>query len=359
MANALVPTLDIIYLYITPYCNLNCKHCWTSSIRLEESKEEVLPLEGIKEVILQGVELGAKAVKITGGEPFIRDDLFDLLYWLKGLKLDISIETNATLIGAKEAKALKETGVSTVTCALDGPNPHIHEQLRRVPGSFEKSIKGMKELKKYNIKTFVIMCLYRKNIDELRDTILLAKKLGVVTFKIHPIIPVGRGSEMQNENELLTIEEILNCYNQIKFFNNIGMNIFFDIPLAFVPINKLAESTKVCNIHHVIGVLSNGDISICGIGYAEKELIFGNVRKENLIEVWNHNKILRLMREKIPSQLEGICKRCVFKNYCLGKCRALAYSCYKSLTAPHPFCQQAYELGFFPEDKIIEEVRFV
>ncbi len=342
------PVLETLYLYITSYCNLKCGHCWTKSIFTKNKKEEYLTIEEIKDVVLEAIELGAGAVKITGGEPLLRKDLFELLYWLKNFTLDVSIETNATLIDSKIAQALKNTGVSTVTCALDAAGKFCHDALRGIEGAFEQAIAGIKQLKKNDVTVYVIMSLYKGNRDILVDTIRLVQKLGAKVLKIQPVIPIGRGVDFQKKDNLLTLKEILSCYEEIKSLPKAELNVFFDIPPAFTPIKQLHYSTQICNIKHIISILGNGDISMCGIGYSTPELIFGNIMRNSLSDVWENNTSLNLLRQKIPSHLEGICQQCFLKNYCLGGCRALAYSHYNSLTAPHPFCQKAYEEGVFP-----------
>jgi len=341
--------LNTIYLYFTKYCNLNCRHCWIDPVYQKTETESERPkdvdLKYIFKALKEAKELGLKSVKITGGEPFIRGDIIDLLKWLKRNNLKITIETNGTLIEEKEAKAIKEANVSHIAVALDGPDKETHERLRGVSGSFEKAIEGIKLIRKNNleIRIQVICCLWRGNIDKIKKMINFAQELGANSIKFNPVQHIARADKMEKKGDLLTIGEILKVHKKIQKFQDKKFRIIFDIPPAFKPLKNLPQDINTCGIKTLLGILGDGTISICGIGQTVKDLVMGNIRNTKIRDVWENNKILKMIREDIPEKLEGVCGICILKKLCLGKCRAEAYWTGGSLLAPLSFCQQAYE----------------
>jgi radical SAM protein with 4Fe4S-binding SPASM domain len=79
----------------------------------------------------------------------------------------------------------------------------------------------------------------------------------------------------------------------------------------------------------------------------------GNVRKDSLSDIWHHHPLLEKMRQEVPGKLEGICQRCIFKNRCLGGCRATVYTAQRNFTAPLGICEEAHQKGLFPRTRII------
>ncbi len=343
--------LTTLYFYISGGCNLSCKHCWISP----ESKNGDLNSDGVKDVINQAVELGARNVKLTGGEPFLRKDIFQILQFIREKNLAVIIETNGTFIQEREAEELKRLGVGFISVSIDGPDAEFHDKLRGVKGAFEMAVRGIKALKKAGFSPQVIACIYRKNVSDIERLALLVQDLGAGSLKLNPIMQIGRGENFDKEKELLGVKELLELerYIQENLQPKVKLSILLDIPFAFKKLSYIKSNHSRCGLLGMIGILSDGTVSICGIGEEIKELNMGSIKKNRLRDIWEDNEILNFIRVNIPDKLEGICERCVFKRLCLGKCRAHAYHESKSLTAPFYFCQEAYESSFFPETRII------
>jgi len=357
LSNAAGWTLATVYLYFK-YCNLRCRHCWInppySSTRSLKSDE--LAMSAIIAALDECRELGMGSVKITGGEPFARQDIFELLEYLKKNGVRIDMETNAVLIRGPEAKALKEAGVRQVAVSLDGPDARTHEYLRGVNGSFDDALKGIGALIKEKLSVQIITCLWKGNIDRVKDTVLLAASLGASSVKINPVHAIARAHSMERSEETLGVRETIDFYHRLtgELKEEKRVRLIFDIPPAFRPMKEACrERIGSCGIFNILGLLGDGRISICGIGSVADALVLGRIGEDKIKDVWHNNSVLKDIRADVPSRLEGICGRCIFKNYCLGKCRANAYYLGGSIRAPLAFCQAAYEEGLFPESRMI------
>jgi radical SAM protein with 4Fe4S-binding SPASM domain len=112
------------------------------------------------------------------------------------------------------------------------------------------------------------------------------------------------------------------------------------------------DGCSSCGIFGILGVLASGHYALCGIGEQVPDLIFGEVGKDLLEEVWRDNAILKSLREGLPGRLEGVCGRCLMKERCLGSCVAQNYYSKGSLWAPYWFCEQAEQAGLFPASRL-------
>jgi SynChlorMet cassette radical SAM/SPASM protein ScmF len=351
-------TLGTVYLYFQ-YCNLKCRHCWINPPYSEEItvKEGEIALADLISALEECRQIGMRAVKLTGGEPFTRKDIFALLDYLKKNKLSITIETNGTLIREKEAKALKEAGCWQAGVSLDGPTAEIHEALRGVPGSFSAALEGIKYLKQEGLNNLqIITSLWRGNLEHIKSTIVLARALGANSVKINPIINIARADAMSVKNETLSVKEIIEFYLKLKedLKKEPKINMIFDIPPAFYSmVDGYFEHICTCGIFGILGILGDGRVSICGIGSSSETLILGRVGKDRIKDIWDNHPVLKEIREGVPKKMTGICGKCIFMHYCLGKCRAEAYYESGSLLAPLSFCEAAYREGLFPASRII------
>ncbi len=357
--------LKSVYLYFSKYCNLNCRHCWinpdfTGMPDDNGGNKKDIELRYIINALKQAKKLGLRTVKITGGEPFLRKDIIELFKWIKKNQLNMHIETNGTLIGEKEAKAVRDYKVMQVAVSLDGPDEQTHEKLRNVKGSFKNAVNGIRQLRKYNpgLSLQVICSLWNENKSKMKQMIDLCAALRVNSLKINPIMNVSRADIMKSKGELLTIGEILKTNKKMKSYMSRPrlkkkLKLCFDIPPAFKTIEELKTEKCVCGIKSIIGITGDGTISICGIGSVVKELNMGNIKDTKLKQVWENNKILNIIRKDVPLKLEGICGKCMMKNFCLGKCRAEAYWEQKSFLAPFVFCKIARDEGLFPETRVL------
>lgn len=348
-----VPRLNSLYFYLSSYCNLNCIHCWIAPTYLDKDQAPPEADFGLlKDIIDQALPLGLNHIKITGGEPFLSENILQLISYASGERLVIDIETNATLIDEAKAQFLKESSVRLIAVSLDGPRKEIHEAIRGQKGCFDRTIDGIKLLKKYDLNVQVIMAVYKGNIDYLEDTINLAEGYGANSIKINCISHISRGELLKKKSMLLAVSDYIELNKKIdeELEPRHRINIILDIPPAFKKL-KAVKKQGVCGIKGILGVLPDARISICGIGEVLSSLVLGDMRENSLEQIWKNNQILKMIREDLPEKLEGVCSMCIFKAYCLGKCRAEAYYDSGNIFSPFSFCDEAFQLGLFPNER--------
>lgn len=345
--------LSCLYLYLVDHCNLSCGHCWISP-GFSRTRRDGIPIDDLKKTIFEAKALGLQSVKLTGGEPLLYRDLDGLLEFLASEEIHVIIETNGTLLDKLLLERLKSCIIEQISVSLDACTPELHDELRGVKGSFHRTVRGLRLLSESGFDSQIIMTLHRRNRTEIPGLISLCKDLGAGSLKINPLIPCGRGESAFKERQNLNPVELIDLYRvtERKWPADEDVDIIFDLPVAFRSIREImTRGVAECRIMNILGILANGDFSICGIGQTVAELRMGNMRRDAIEKVWRDNPILADLRNNLPGRLKGICGRCLFRFQCLGACRANAYSMSRDLFAPYFFCQAAYEAGLFPNSR--------
>jgi SynChlorMet cassette radical SAM/SPASM protein ScmF len=350
-----VPQLTSLYLYIAGSCNLACRHCWISPKYIPNNKGgEFLRLEYLDKAIREALPLGLKSVKLTGGEPTLHPRFHEFVTFLDQVGLDISMETNGTLIDENLAHFIKsKPHFSFISVSLDGADRETHEALRMVPGSYEKTLFGIKNLVNIGIHPQLICTLHEGNIGQIAEFIGLANNLKVGSVKFNHVQGNGRGEEFAKAEGLSIVELIeTSKFIENEIIPSSKIPVFFDIPIAFrSPRIIVGKTIGQCNALNIMGVLANGDLSLCGIGVTVNELIYGNLGQHNLAEVWCNAPGLINLRTLIPGKFEGICGDCIHSNFCLGSCIAGNYHDTGFLNKSYYFCTQAEDLNLFPQNR--------
>ena len=197
--------LKSLFLEVTLRCNARCEHCGSScgdKIQKDEVTKEELE-KVLEDIVSAGLYPPQQVMlNITGGEPLVRKDLFEILAYADNLGFPWGITTNGILIDEKVVKKMVETHMYSVSVSIDGLK-ETHEKFRKVPGSYEKILKGIELMQKEpSIKVVqVTTCVNKKNIDELDALYEQFLNMGVKYWRIIEVDPIGRA--LENNDMLL------------------------------------------------------------------------------------------------------------------------------------------------------------
>ena len=349
--------LHQIYFYLTEGCNLACRHCWLApGFDADGSTYLTLPVELFETVIREAQPLGLSGVKLTGGEPLLHQEFTRLLEIVRRAELKLTIETNGVLCSPAMAREIAKSADRFVSVSIDGADAATHEWVRGVPGCFEKACQAVRNLTAVDTSPQIIMSVMRCNADQVDPVVRMAEELGASSVKFNIIQPTARGEQLRETGEALSIAELIQLGKHVEteLAPTTKLQLFFDYPLAFRLLSRIAsgEDADTCGILGILGVISNGQYALCGIGEHVPEFVFGRVGEDYLEAVWHENQVLKELREGMPGKLDGVCVRCLMKHRCLGSCIAQNYYETGSLWAPFWFCQQAAEAGLFPESRL-------
>jgi len=351
-----VPALTTFYVYLTSGCNCACQHCWfVPDTSATGASTDRLDQQLLRQAVKQALPLGLRAIKWTGGEPTFHPQFREFLALQKEFKLDGLVESNGMLIDDSLAVLMMETGVRQVSISLDGACAETHDLIRGVPGGYERTLNGISSLVAAGYQPELILTLQRGNCGELEDYFLLAQQLGAGNVKLNILQPVLRGAELQEKSQHLDVPDILELAAAIeqRTSHDSRIPVQLGLPMAFRPLSKIlsGEQAGSCTILNIMGILPRGDYALCGVGQHVKELSMGHILDQSLEKVWETHPVLSDLRQGLPNRLQGTCHSCLMKTTCKGSCVAANYQLSGDLFAPYWFCQQAAELGLFPQQR--------
>ena len=310
--------LHTLFFEVTSRCNALCDHCGS---RCTASKRDELSSQDFKKVLDNVAEnFGTKAImlNITGGEPLMRKDLFEITGYADSLGFKWGLVTNGMLITDDVISKMKETHMSTITISLDGMQK-THEEFRHVPGCFNRIISAIEKLKDTNFIEHIQVTFIatKNNIYELPEVYRLLSMLEIDSLRISGIDPIGRAKE--NEHLMLNREEYVYLFDFMKKHRTSPLPVVWSCTHYFGNTENTIDPTgkkfKCDTGIHVASVLSNGDIFGCPNIPRRKELIQGNVLKDDFCEVWKNNfEFYRDPNRTKAKQCEG----CEYWNYCKG-----------------------------------------
>jgi radical SAM protein with 4Fe4S-binding SPASM domain len=304
---------------VTRKCNLKCSHCYINATT-QELKNELNTEEG-KNLIDQICEVSRPLLILSGGEPLLRPDIYELVRYgaSKGLKMGLG--SNGSLIDAAAAKQLKEAGIETVSISLDSHIPKQHDEFRGVSGSWEKAVNAIKALQQNGVLVQVNTTLTQQNYDQIDDIMALAENIGVENFHLFFLVPTGRGVKMADISPAQYENMIKTTFAKVAKHR---LNVRPSCAPQFMRIAKdmgldMSRWIRGCLAGlYYCRVYPNGDVTPCP--YLPIKL--GNVRETPFKDIWFHSDMFKTLRDF--DALKGKCGVCEHRAVC-GGCRARAY----------------------------------
>jgi radical SAM protein with 4Fe4S-binding SPASM domain len=304
---------------LTRKCNLKCPHCYINATTQELKNE--LTTEESKNLIDQICEVSRPLLILSGGEPLLRPDVYELVRYgaSKGLKMGLG--SNGSLIDATAAKRLKNAGIETVSISLDSHIPEQHDEFRGVRGSWEKAVGAIKALQENGVLVQVNTTLTQQNYDQIDDIMSLAENLGVENFHLFFLVPTGRGVKMADISPAKYENMIKTTFAKVAKHK---LNVRPSCAPQFMRIAKdmgldMSRWIRGCLAGlYYCRVYPNGDITPCP--YLPIKL--GNIREKSFKEIWFNSDMFKTLRNF--DALKGKCGICEHRAVC-GGCRARAY----------------------------------
>ena len=301
-------------------CNANCKHCGSSAEKRKYDGE--LTTEEIKKAfkqISEDFDADKILISVTGGEPLVRTDLCDVMqYATNELGFHWGMTTNGILLNDENIEKLKNANMETISISIDGLE-NTHDMFRGVPGSYNKIVNNIQKLKKAGFVKHiqVTTVFHKKNINELDELYNVMLNLGLDSWRLASMDPIGRANE--NNDLLLNGKELKQLLNFIKSKkNDKRLELTYGCP-GFLGLEYEKEVRKHyfnCRTGiNVASILYNGDLFVCPNVPRVKSLIQGNIRTDNFKEVWDNK--YKEFRKKDRTKCEE-CSKCEQWEYCLG-----------------------------------------
>jgi len=208
---------------VTRSCNLACGHCRASAQRGPYEGE--LDTQKCKQILDEIAAVGKPVIILTGGEPLLRPDIYEIAAHGDGKGLRMVLATNGTLMTGTVAENLIQAGIRRVSVSIDGPDAESHDAFRGVPGAFAGAMAGIAAMKRAGLEFQINTTITRANLSRIREIHDLAHRIGAAAHHIFLLVPTGRAKEMADQEisplayeETLEwfYEEGLSCAIQLK-----------------------------------------------------------------------------------------------------------------------------------------------
>lgn len=325
---------------ITGQCNCKCLHCWANL-------GTAIPREKLLKVAKELSDNHVAMVSLSGGEPLLCKELFEIYRILKNNNAIVEILTNGALINQawiEEYKKIADLNVDVIQISLDGPCSEIHDKQRNRP-IFDKVVENIKLLRSEGIKVRVSITATQTNQNYIYDTYLLAQRLGVNVASISPVFPLRKGKAQENElDDYQYLKQLLLCFRSRE-----QTAIRAQVPFGFQ--NKAYDYYKRQN--HVNNKSSldctmfmqetNISMQIDAKGNAlpgpeyEECHSAGNVYENTIKNVWSNGNNWQEFRE--GRDLSNTkCLQCSIYSICGGGNAKMAFDVYKTIKAPDGRC---------------------
>ncbi len=363
---------------LTQRCNQQCAHCYLSAFPHATTTDELTTEECFRVMDeMAGVNPDLLLI-LTGGEPFLRRDLFDLAGHAVHLGFTVVLGTNGFLLREKQATAMRQHGVQGASISLDSTDPGRHDAFRQFPGSWEGAIRATEALRAEGLPFSLHMSVTGWNVGEIPAMIDLARRLGARVLNLFFLVRTGRGEGLtdipaKEYDRILTflarvqgvgpalphadgVSQSLSASQGVpgskdpyaEEFGHAGdlvvrakcapffRRILFALDPASPLLSNFAEGSCPAGQHYC-RIMPNGDVTACPY----MPVVAGNVRRSPFGDLWRGASIFQDLRE---ARLGGRCGSCEFSRIC-GGCRCRAYATFGDYLAEDPAC--VYQPGAY------------
>ena len=337
--------LRLVAWETTRNCNLACVHCRASASMGPHEGE--LGTEEAFRLLDQIAEVAKPIIILTGGEPLLRSDIYDITRHGADLGMRMVMALNGTLITEKVAQELIDAGIQRISVSLDGSSAETHDRFRQVDGAFEGTLRGIDFLKKVGMEFQINTTITKTNLDQISKIQELAIDLGAVAHHIFLLVPTGRGKYIvDQEIDAAEYENTLNWFYDQRELTPLQLKATC-APHYYRILRQRAKKDGISVTFERYGLDAVtrgclGGIGFCFISHRGTvqpcgylDLDSGNVREKSFAEIWKNSEVFNSLRNY--DNLTGKCGACEYKRVC-GGCRARAYEATGDYLSEEPLC---------------------
>lgn len=333
---------------ITRRCNLKCVHCRSSSGLTVQGHPD-FSFDQATGILDDIVSFASPVIVLSGGEPLLREDVFDIARYGTEKGLRMCLATNGTLVNETVCDKIKKTGIRMVSLSLDGARAATHDNFRNQAGAFDGTMNAIRLFNKHGIPFLINSSFTVRNRTEIPEIFKLVKGLGATAWYMFMIVPTGRGEDIMEEliPEKL-YDEILEWHYRVEKEETELLMRPTCAPHYYRIVRQKAKEdgssfkrrnlkfstggSKGCLAGQLICLINvDGDVLPCS--YFPKPA--GNIFSSSFRNIWENSKLFLELRDF--KGYKGNCGRCEYLQIC-GGCRARAYAMTGDYLAQEPFC---------------------
>jgi radical SAM protein with 4Fe4S-binding SPASM domain len=298
-----------VHLDITYRCNERCEHCY-----LEHEGHDELSSDEIRALLDQLAEAGVFFLTISGGEPFLRPDCFEIITHARSLGFNVKLKTNALLIREREAARLRDLNVEQIQISVYSHRPEIHDAITKVPGSLRRTLTAIRRLRHYGLKITIANVLMRSNARDSEGVRVLARELGA-HYTLDPTITPMLNGDTGVLRLRLPSMELRDVFQNAELVGDVA-----DFCAPPPPVDDSILDGYSCSAGHTACYITpQGDVYPC----VQFPLPCGNIRREPFADIWKNSPQLHEVRS-IRGRDLPTCSSCHHLGACT-RCPGLAF----------------------------------
>ena len=341
----------VISWNLTQRCNLKCEHCYIEGGPIQKAMlAGELNTEECFRVIDEICEINPEALLIlTGGEPLLRPDIFEIAAYAGKNGLWCVMGTNGVLVTERVVDRMLAVGIRGVSLSLDSLDPTVHDRFRKVKGAWENTKNGSAVLRDKGLPFIIQTTIGTHNLGEIPQIARFAHGLGAHVFNLFFLVPTGRGTfisditPQQYEEVMGQMIAVQKEFDGKMLINAKCAPHYQRVLYEREPQSKFLKSFSAgaggCPAGtHYVGIRPDGKVTPCPY----LPVYGGSLKTSRFGEIWNDSPLFRQIRER--KKLDGRCGSCEFNAAC-GGCRARAYGHSADVMAEDPWC--VYQPGRF------------
>ncbi|MFH1101872.1 MAG: radical SAM protein [Methanobacteriota archaeon] len=323
--NSMPWSLDTVYLEVTHACNVRCIHCYTNA---GDRLSHELSTKQFFDIIDQLAGLGVLFINVTGGEPLMRRDVFEIMEHVVDNHLFLNVFTNGVLLDKERVERLRMLDPECVAVSIDGATVRTHDRIRGVP-CFDMVLQNIRLLVDAKVRVRTNTCVYTENVGEIGELVDLLRGMGVGQILLDTFVGVGRGSshaELQlSPTVAADITRVIAEKN--KSFIDAGKKVpeltFSETPVASEFRSTGDKKYSYCGVGtSSCTIRPNGDMVLCPM-LSEDKYCAGNVLDTSIEKLWVDSSVFEPLRNHSVEDIIE-CKACEQRVSCAGGCKAKA-----------------------------------
>lgn len=344
----------VIAWNITRKCNYSCKHCYSNAIYGDDV--DTLDLKEIYRIVDEFAANYVPVILLSGGEPLMREDIFDIMKYIKTKNIRTSLSTNGSLIDQSTAYRLKDMGISYVGISIDGTREK-NDDFRGTTGAFDNALRAIENCHRVGQKVGLRFTLQKNNYKDVPTILNLMEEMKVDRICFYHLVPSGRGKEIMDQmlsnEETKEVIDYLYEYAKKAIVEGKGKKEILTVanhadgPYIYLKTRK--EDPELADKMFEFLARNRGNRSGSAIANVDwkgnvypdqftRFLPIGNLKEKSFSDIWNNSEaILGELRNR-KNLIKGRCTSCKWLSICNGNLRARAYYIHNDMWASDPAC---------------------
>jgi len=356
----------------TRRCNLSCMHCYS------DSHDRVYPGELTQEegrrLLDDLAAFGVPTVIFSGGEPLIREDVFELAAYARDLGLRCVLSTNGTLITPIVAQRIHDASFAYVGVSLDGIG-NLHDSIRGRPGAYAQALRGLRSCRERGIRVGLRFTVHRRNLAQLPAVFDLLETEGIPRCCVYHLAYAGRGArirayDLEPDQTRAAVQYV---FDRTEEFHRRGIekeiltvDNHADNPFLYLRVRARSEE-RAAEVYRLLSWNGGNQSGVAVASVSPQGFIhadafswhysFGNVRERSFGAIWSDTaeRKLAILKDRKP-YLKGRCRSCRYLDLCNGNLPVRAERYFGDFLAPDPACYLTdEEIGIEPGTPEAEE----